>query len=155
MKIKIGFYLTIFTVLFVTLISSSAKNMEGDESIFEIDTTRIKENIENYSQKIENAIGMGIIGRARENLRQLNQTIDVHKKIFTKDIRKELIQKAEKYEADILKAEDALVAIADSLIDHFKLMEAKNFLQKKLILVGIDPEKIQKVEQNLLKAEND
>lgn len=129
--------------------------MEGDESIFKVDTFSIKNNVTNYTEEIEKAIGMGIVGRARENLKQLNQLIEAHKNIFTKDERKKIVSKLKNYETKVLEKEDALVAIADSLIKQFKLEEAQNFLQKKLMIVGIDEKKIQKLEKQLIDAEYD
>lgn len=155
MKIKLVFSLAILSVILLYNTPSYSKKMEGDESIFKVDTFSIKNNVTNYTEEIEKAIGMGIVGRARENLKQLNQLIEAHKNIFTKDERKKIVSKLKNYETKVLEKEDALVAIADSLIKQFKLEEAQNFLQKKLMIVGIDEKKIQKLEKQLIDAEYD
>lgn len=155
MKIQLTFYFAILSVILIYTTPSYSKKMEGDDSIFKVDTTEIKIKTRSYKQEIEKAINMGIIGRARENLNQLNQFLKAHENFFTKDEKKSYSLNLKNYETSILEKEDALVAIADSLIKQFKLKEAQNFLQKKLIIVGIDEKKIQKLEKQLLDAEND
>ncbi len=154
MNIRRHLYLIPLLLVSLLFSSATAKKMVGDESIFVVDTTQIKTKAQKLSKDIDDAIITGYIGRARDNLEIFANFLKIHKKVFTKNERKTLNLKLKNYEDDILKAEDALIAIADSLIQQFRIKEAKNFLQKKLNHSGIEVEKFQKLEKRLLLAES-
>ncbi len=132
--------------------SSFANKMEGDESIFAVDEAKVKEKTTTYIEKANKALSNGLITRSKNNINICSKWIQKHKKLYSKDERKEFKNFLEEFHIKIINTEDSLVAVGDAMINNKQIEKATEFITNTLRISGIDQEKFQLLEKRYIIA---
>lgn len=124
--------------------------MEGDDSIFAVDEAKVKDKTSAYIKKANDALNNGLITRSQNNITLCSKWIEKHKKLYTKDERKNYKKFLEEYEVKIVVAEDSLVNLADIMIKNKQIKKATHFITNTLRISGINQEKYQLLEKRYI-----
>lgn len=145
-------YLTSLLILLLLSSTSFANKMEGDESIFAVDESKVKKKTTTYIEKANDALSSGLITKSKSNINLCSQWIEKHKKLYSKDERKEFKSFFEEFQIKIINTEDSLVAVADAMLNNKQINQATEFITNTLRISGIDLEKFQLLEKRYIIA---
>lgn len=120
--------------------------MEGDESIFAVDESKVKQKTTVYIENANKALSDGLITRSKNNIDLCSKWIEKHEKIYSKNEKKEFKNLFKEFQIKIINTEDSLVAAADEMLNKNQMEKATEFITNTLRISGINLEKFQALE---------